>query len=70
MSEKKSLAEQLSSLVGKAGSQRKALKMIESVRGTAPTKSAIDRAVKGSGTEYAMHCMISDLEEALKNERK
>ncbi|AOY11827.1 hypothetical protein [Salinivibrio phage SMHB1] len=44
------------------------MKLIESVRGTAPTKSAIDRAVKGSGTEYAMHCMISDLEEALKNE--
>lgn len=68
MNKKQNLAEKLSALVNRAGSQRKALKMIESVRGTAPTKSAIDRAVKGSGTEYAMHCMISDLEEALKNE--
>lgn len=68
MSEKQRLSEQLSALVNRVGSQRKALKLIESVRGTAPTKSAIDRAVKGSSTTYAMSCMITDLEEALKND--
>lgn len=69
MSDKEILADQLSSLVGKVGSQRKAIALIESVRGTAPTKSAIDRAVKGSSTTYAMSCMITDLEEALKNDQ-
>lgn len=57
--------EQLSDLVAQAGSQRKAEALIKSVRGAAPSKSAIDRAIKGSGTDYNIQCMIDDLSQAL-----
>lgn len=58
--------EQLAALVDKAGGARKAEVMIKSVRGAAPSKSAIDRAIKGGGTEYNVQCMIDDLTKALK----
>lgn len=57
--------ETLCFLVSQAGSQRKAVGLIESVRGVAPSKSAMDRAVKGGGTEYSVQCMIDDLKLAL-----
>ncbi|EKO3667237.1 hypothetical protein NM449_17515 (plasmid) [Vibrio metschnikovii] len=62
----KNKIEQLAELVAQAGSQRKAEALIKSVRGVSPSKSAIDRAVKGSCTDYALQCMIDDLSQALK----
>ena len=53
--------EQLAALVVQAGGARKAEEMIKSVRGAAPSKSAIDRAIKGGGTDYNIQCMIDDL---------
>lgn len=68
MNHNETLADQLSALVGKAGGYRKAEQLIHSVRGIAPSKSAIERATKRAGADYITHCMISDLEEALKND--
>ncbi|MGL4615941.1 MAG: hypothetical protein ACRCVV_19045 [Shewanella sp.] len=62
--ESKTKTEQLAALVAQAGSQRKAEALIKSVRGAAPSKSAIDRAIKGSGTDYNIQCMIDDLKKA------
>ncbi|EMN6272630.1 hypothetical protein EFU53_000584 [Vibrio cholerae] len=59
--ESKTKTEQLAALVAQAGSQRKAEALIKSVRGAAPSKSAIDRAIKGGGTDYNVQCMIDDL---------
>lgn len=53
--------EQLAALVAQAGGARKAEELIKSVRGAAPSKSAIDRATKGGGTDYNVQCMIDDL---------
>lgn len=64
--DKKARTKRLAELVALAGSQRKAEAMIKSVRGASPSKSAIDRAVKGSCTEYQAVCMIDDLTAALK----
>ncbi|MGY5383278.1 hypothetical protein [Vibrio metschnikovii] len=61
----KNKTEQLAALVAQAGSQRRAEAMIKAVRGAAPSKSAIDRAVKGSCTDYTIQCMIDDLQLAL-----
>ncbi|EKO3874554.1 hypothetical protein P0F29_003183 [Vibrio metschnikovii] len=58
--------EQLAALVALAGGARKAEELIKSIRGAAPSKSAIDRAIKGSGTDYNIQCMIDDLSQALK----
>lgn len=60
--------EQLAALVAQAGGARKAEELIKFVRGAAPSKSAIDRAIKGSGTDYNIQCMIDDLISALKIE--
>ncbi|HIF9337724.1 hypothetical protein [Photobacterium damselae] len=57
--------DQLNELVGKAGSVRKAEKLIHDSKGVAPSKSSIDRAMKGSGTDYSVQCMIEDLKMAL-----
>lgn len=57
--------EQLAALVAQAGGARKAETLINSIRGAAPSKSAIDRAIKGGGTEYNIKCMIDDLTKAL-----
>lgn len=57
--------EQLASLVARSGGARKAESLIKKVRGSAPSKSAIDRAIKGGGTEYNIKCMIDDLTKAL-----
>ncbi|MBS0044204.1 hypothetical protein KFE26_18125 [Shewanella sp. M16] len=65
MKENASNTEQLAALVAKAGGVRKAETLINSVRGAAPSKSAIDRAIKGGGTEYNIKCMIDDLTQAL-----
>ena len=62
-----SKTEQLAALVAQAGGARKAEEMIKSVRGAAPSKSAIDRAIKGGGTDYNIQCMIDDLSQALKH---
>lgn len=70
MNHNETLADQLSALVGKAGGYRKAEQLIHSVRGIAPSKSAIERATKRTSADYITHCMISDLEEALKNDQK
>lgn len=59
--------EQLFYLVAQAGGARKAEELIKSIRGAAPSKSAIDRAIKGSGTDYNIKCMIDDLSQALKH---
>ncbi len=59
-----SKTEQLASLVAQAGGARKAEELIKSVRGAAPSKSAIDRAIKGGGTDYNVQCMIDDLTSA------
>lgn len=56
-----SKTEQLAVLVAQAGGARKAEELIKSVRGAAPSKSAIDRAIKGGGTDYNVQCMIDDL---------
>ncbi|EJL6435695.1 hypothetical protein NMR82_000608 [Vibrio cholerae] len=56
-----SKTEQLAALVAQAGGARKAEELIKSVRGAAPSKSAIDRAIKGGGTDYNVQCMIDDL---------
>lgn len=63
-----SKTEQLALLVSQAGGARKAEELIKSVRGAAPSKSAIDRAIKGGGTDYNIQCMIDDLESAIKLE--
>lgn len=65
MNNNETLADQLSALVGKAGGYRKAEQLIKSVRGVAPSKSAIERATKRTSADYTTRCMISDLEEAL-----
>ncbi|MDW1542447.1 hypothetical protein [Vibrio sp. YT-17] len=57
--------DQLNELVKKAGSIRKAEQLILDLKGVAPSKSAIDRALKGSGTDYSVQCMIDDLTKAL-----
>lgn len=57
--------DQLTELVKKAGSVRKAEQLIITLKGVAPTKSSIDRALKGSGTDYSVQCMIDDLAKAL-----
>ncbi|RJX68656.1 hypothetical protein DZ860_16820 [Vibrio sinensis] len=57
---------QLSELVKKAGSVRKAERLILNSKGTNPSKSAIDRALKGSGSDYSVQCMIDDLTKALR----
>lgn len=57
--------EQLALLVAQAGGARKAEQIIKDVRGAAPSKSAIDRAINGGGTEYNVQCMIDDLTKAL-----
>lgn len=57
--------DQLNELVKQSGSIRKAEQLIISVKGVSPTKSSIDRALKGSGTDYSVQCMIDDLAKAL-----
>ena len=57
--------DQLIELVKKAGSVRKAEQLILDSKGLAPSKSSIDRALKGSGTDYSVQCMIDDLTKAL-----
>ncbi|MCS6259864.1 hypothetical protein G3479_11460 [Shewanella baltica] len=57
--------DQLASLVYQAGGARKAELIIKNIRGAAPSKSAIDRAIKGGGTEYNTQCMIDDLTKSL-----
>lgn len=57
--------EQLAALVAQAGGARKAEELIKSVRGVSPSKSAIDRATKGSGTDYNVQCMIDDLSRSI-----
>ncbi|AOT26263.1 hypothetical protein [Vibrio anguillarum] len=52
---------QLAALVAQVGGVRKAAEQIKSVRGATPSKSAIDRAIKGGGTDYNVQCMIDDL---------
>ncbi|HAS5670922.1 TPA: hypothetical protein I7E55_002018 [Vibrio cholerae] len=64
--DKEARTRRLAELVALAGSQRKAEALIKSIRGASPSKSAIDRAVKGSCTEYQTVCMIDDLTAALK----
>ncbi|HDI3147833.1 TPA: hypothetical protein PMB01_001655 [Vibrio cholerae] len=64
MIELNSKTEQLATLVAQAGGARKAEELIKSVRGAAPSKSAIDRAIKGGGTDYNIQCMIDDLTSA------
>ncbi|EMV7052212.1 hypothetical protein AADF82_000302 [Vibrio cholerae] len=63
--ESKTKTEQLAVLVAQAGGARKAEELIKSVRGAAPSKSAIDRATKGSGTDYNVQCMIDDLSRSI-----
>ena len=57
--------DQLIDLVNKAGSIRKAEQLILELKGTAPSKSSIDRAIKGTGTDYSVQCMIDDLRDAM-----
>lgn len=57
--------DQLNELVKQSGSIRKAEQLIISVKGVSPTKSSIDRSLKGSGTDYSVQCMIDDLAKAL-----
>lgn len=57
--------QQLAALVSQAGGARKAEQLIKSIRGAAPSKSAIDRSIKGGGTDYSTQCMIDDLTKAL-----
>lgn len=61
MNDLNSKTEQLATLVAQAGGARKAEVLIKSVRGAAPSKSAIDRAIKGGGADYKVQCMIDDL---------
>ncbi|KJG19066.1 hypothetical protein [Photobacterium angustum] len=61
--------DQLIELVRKAGSIRKAERAIMEYKGVAPSKSAIDRAIKGSGTDYSLQCMIDDLTKALESNK-
>lgn len=58
------LTARLSELVEKVGGVRKASLRIEENTGAAPSKSAIDRALKGSCSDYNVMCFIRDLEEA------
>ena len=60
----KSRTEKLNKLVKRAGSIRKAVRIILDVKGVAPSRSAIDRSMKGSGTDYSVQCMINDLEKS------
>lgn len=60
--------EQLAALVAQCGGARKAEALINSVRGASPSKSAIDRAIKGGGTLYNVQCMIDDLMKTLKSD--
>ncbi len=57
--------EQITKLIEKAGSDRKAAKLIEQVRGVAPAHTALVRARQGKGTDYILQCYIDDLARAL-----
>lgn len=57
--------DQLNKLVKEAGSIRKAEQLIIELKGVAPSKSSIDRALKGSGTDYSVQCIIDDLAKVL-----
>lgn len=57
--------EQLATLVAQVGGARKAEELIKTVRGAAPSKSAIDRATKGNSTSYNIKCMIDDLSKVI-----
>lgn len=61
--------EQLAELVALAGGARKAEELIKSIRGAAPSKSAVDRAIKGGGTDYNIQCMIDDLTTAMQSKK-
>ncbi|MCY9861457.1 hypothetical protein OTK49_02850 [Vibrio coralliirubri] len=54
----------LAQLVNKAGGARKAVLAIKELTGVSPSKSSIDRAIKGSCSDYTVHCLIRDLTEA------
>lgn len=54
-------SEQLNELVKQAGSIRKASQLILDLKGVAPSKSVIDRALKGSGSDYFVQTIIDDL---------
>ena len=56
--------QRLAELIVKAGSHRKAVALIEQVKGVAPTHSALYKAEHGSSTEYVVQCYIEDLEKA------
>ena len=57
----------LNELVRQSGSIRKAEQLILDRKKLAPSKSSIDRALKGAGTDYSVQCMIDDLAIALKD---
>lgn len=66
----KELTEQLNELVSQASSIRNAVALIKKSKGCAPTKSSIDRAMKGSGTEYSVQCFIDDLRIGLMKQKE
>lgn len=59
---------QITALIKQAGNDRKAVELIEKVRGVAPDRSAMSRARSGKGTPYILQCYIDDLTQALERE--
>ncbi len=57
--------DQLNELVKQAKSDREAEKLIKSIKGVAPTYSAIYKARNGAGTDYVVQSYIEDLIKAL-----
>lgn len=52
---------EITALIDKAGSERKAAAVILAVRAFAPNQSSLSRAKKGQGNDYVVQCYIDDL---------
>lgn len=60
------LVQSLSALIKQAGSDREAAKLIESIKGYAPTHSALYKTrTTAAGSDYVVASYIADLRKAL-----
>jgi len=68
------LEQQLTALIQQSGGARAATRLIDQVRGAAPSHTTLARAANGNYNAYSIRCMIDDLKQALltkgRNHRK
>ncbi|WP_318493144.1 ParA family protein [Photobacterium leiognathi] len=64
------LRKELGILVENCGGTRKAVDVIKKLVGSAPSHSAIHKAINGGGTEFVIRCYINTLEMYLKGKGK